>query len=134
MIITATVYIIIIIVIQNTCSPICIHVHKTYMIIHTYVYMYTVHMYATYMQDIHVHNYTYSMFYPAYLEWLLDSNLHLVLFTQYMLNTVLIAYMQCFWSLYGAPLPQRASYLALHSSLFGPVTQLIMILLSLTQH
>ena len=35
-------------------------------------------------------------------------------------------------SLYGAPLAQRASYLALHSSLFGPVAQLIMIILSLT--
>ena len=35
-------------------------------------------------------------------------------------------------SLYGAPLAQRASYLALHSSLFGPVVQLIMIILSLT--
>ena len=33
---------------------------------------------------------------------------------------------------YGAPLAQRASYLALHSSLFGPVAQLIMIILSLT--
>ena len=35
-------------------------------------------------------------------------------------------------SSYGAPLVQRASYLALHSSLFGPVAQLIMIILSLT--
>ena len=37
-------------------------------------------------------------------------------------------------SSYGAPLAQRASYLALHSSLFGPVVQLItcMIILSLT--
>ena len=35
-------------------------------------------------------------------------------------------------SLYGAPLAQRASYLALHSSLFGPVAQLIMIILSVT--
>ena len=35
-------------------------------------------------------------------------------------------------SLYGAPLTQRASYLALHSSLLGPVAQLIMIMLSLT--
>ena len=35
-------------------------------------------------------------------------------------------------SLHGAPLAQRASYLALHSSLFGPVAQLIMIILSLT--
>ena len=31
-------------------------------------------------------------------------------------------------SLYGAPLAQRASYLALHSSLFEPVARLIMIL------
>ena len=35
-------------------------------------------------------------------------------------------------SLYGAPLVQRASYLALHSSHFGPMLQLIMIILSLT--
>ena len=35
-------------------------------------------------------------------------------------------------SSYGAPLAQRASYLTLHSSLFGPVAQLIMIILSLT--
>ena len=35
-------------------------------------------------------------------------------------------------SSYGAPLAHRASYLALHSSLFGPVAQLIMIILSLT--
>ena len=37
-------------------------------------------------------------------------------------------------SLYGAPLAQRAFYLALYSSLFGPVMQLIMItcILSLT--
>ena len=35
-------------------------------------------------------------------------------------------------SSYGTPLAQRASYLALHSYLFGPVAQLIMIILSLT--
>ena len=35
-------------------------------------------------------------------------------------------------SSYGTPLTQRASYLALHSSLFTPVAQLIMIILSLT--
>ena len=35
-------------------------------------------------------------------------------------------------SLYGTPLAQKASYFALHSSLFGPVAQLIMIILSLT--
>ena len=35
-------------------------------------------------------------------------------------------------SSYGAPLAQRASYLALHSSLFGPVAQLIMSLTALT--
>ena len=36
-------------------------------------------------------------------------------------------------SLYGAPLAQRASYLAQHSSLFGPLAQLIMIILPLCQ-
>ena len=35
-------------------------------------------------------------------------------------------------SLCGAPLAQRASYLALHSSLFGPVAQLILIISTLT--
>ena len=35
-------------------------------------------------------------------------------------------------SSYGAPLAQSASYLAMDSSLFGPVAQLIMIILSLT--
>ena len=35
-------------------------------------------------------------------------------------------------SLYDALLAQRASYLALHSSLSGPVAQLIMIVLSVT--
>ena len=35
-------------------------------------------------------------------------------------------------SLYGAPLAQRVSYLALQSSLFGPMVQVIMIILSLT--
>ena len=35
-------------------------------------------------------------------------------------------------SSYGRSLAQRAPYLALHSSLFGPVAQLIMIILSLT--
>ena len=35
-------------------------------------------------------------------------------------------------SLYGTPLAQITSYLALRSSLFGPVVQLIMIILSLT--
>ena len=34
-------------------------------------------------------------------------------------------------SSYGAPLAQIASYLALHNSLFGPVAQLIIIILSL---
>ena len=35
-------------------------------------------------------------------------------------------------SLYGTPLGQTASYLALQSSLLGPVAQLIMIILLLT--
>ena len=37
-----------------------------------------------------------------------------------------------FFSLYGAPFAQRDSYLTLHSSLFGPVAQLIVIILSVT--
>ena len=35
---------------------------------------------------------TYTMFCPGYLEWWLDSTLHLVLFTQFILNTVSVAY------------------------------------------
>ena len=34
----------------------------------------------------------YEMFCPGYLEWWSDSNLHLVLFIQYILNTVSVAY------------------------------------------
>ena len=41
-------------------------------------------------------------------------------------------YTSLFISSYGAPLAQRASYLALHSSLFGQVVQLIMIILPVT--
>ena len=46
-----------------------------------------------------LHNYTCnsctcaSVFFPGYLEWSLDCNLHLELFTQYILvNTMSIAY------------------------------------------
>ena len=35
-------------------------------------------------------------------------------------------------SLYGAPLAQRVSYLALQSSLFGPMVQVIMIIIIIT--
>ena len=46
---------------------------------------------------------------------------------------ILIVFITVFLiSSYGTPLGQRTSYLALHSSLFGPVMQLIMIILSLT--
>ena len=33
-----------------------------------------------------------AVFCPGYLEWWLDSNLHLVLFTQYILNTLSVPY------------------------------------------
>ena len=36
---------------------------------------------------------TFTVFCPGYLEWWLDSNLYLVLFIQYILNTVSVAYM-----------------------------------------
>ena len=52
--------------------------------------------------------------------------------TMYMYSFVNIHYSVFLISSYGAPLAQRSSYLALHSSLFGPVAQLIMIILSLT--
>ena len=35
--------------------------------------------------------YIYTVFCPGYLEWWLDSTLHLVLFIQYILNSVLVA-------------------------------------------
>ena len=54
------------------------------------------------------------------------KNVHVKHYSQYARTSVFLI------SLYGAPLAQRASYLALHSSLFGPVAQLIMIILSLT--
>ena len=34
----------------------------------------------------------YAMFCPGYLEWRLDSTLHLVLFIQYILDSVSVAY------------------------------------------
>ena len=34
---------------------------------------------------------------PGYLEWWLDSNLHLVLFTQFKLNSVSVAYICVIW-------------------------------------
>ena len=51
-------------------------------------------------------------------------------------STIYCAYLSIHVSVldssYGTPLAQRASYLTLHSSFFGPVVQLIMIILSLT--
>ena len=34
----------------------------------------------------------YTRFYPDYVEWWSDSNFHLVLFIQYILNSVSVAY------------------------------------------
>ena len=34
----------------------------------------------------------YAVFCPGYLEWWLDSTMHLVLFIQYILNSVSVAY------------------------------------------
>ena len=45
---------------------------------------------------------------------------------------IIYMYTSVLTSSYGAPLAQRASYLALHSSLSGQMVQLIMITLSLT--
>ena len=44
-----------------------------------------VHIYSTYV-------YTCTSVLPGYLEWWLDSTWHLVLFIQYILNTVSVAY------------------------------------------
>ena len=46
--------------------------------------------------------------------------------------TVELTVLQLLISLYGVPLAQSASYLPLHSFLFGQVAQLIMIILLLT--
>ena len=39
-----------------------------------------------------VRSISFTVFCPDYVEWWLDSNLHLVLFTQYILNSVSVAY------------------------------------------
>ena len=44
------------------------------------------------MYDIHVHVHTCTVFCPGYVEWWLDSNLHLVLFTQFILDSVSVPY------------------------------------------
>ena len=41
--------------------------------------------------------YTCSVVCPGYLEWWLDSTLHLVLFIKYILNSVSVAYMCIIW-------------------------------------
>ena len=44
---------------------------------------------------MHLDSYTYIplvVFCPGYLEWWLDSTLHLVLFIQFILNSVSVAY------------------------------------------
>ena len=51
----------------------------------------------------------------------------------YCCNIIIHVYWAVFLkSSYGTPFAHRASYLALHSSLFGPLAQLIMVVLSLT--
>ena len=56
---------------------------------------------------------------------------HIQILTAYCVSTC-ISTSVFLISSYGAPLAQKASYLAVHSYLFGPVAQLIMITLSLT--
>ena len=58
-------------------------------------------------KTIILYMYTYytdmlPVFCPGYLEWRSDSNLHLVLFTQHILNTVSVAYIQCMYYLRGS--------------------------------
>ena len=64
-----------------------------------------------------------------------EFHLHLYVIpcdTIVLVSTLCITVIVFLISLYSAPLAQRASYLALHGSLFWPVAQLIIIILSLT--
>ena len=45
-----------------------------------------------YLHDVTDVTDVYAVFCPGYLEWWLDSTLHLVLFIQYILNSVSVAY------------------------------------------
>ena len=64
-----------------TCTYTCMYVLYVCMYVYIYVCV-CVCMYVC----------MYAVFCPEYLEWWLDSTLHLVLFIQYILNTVSVAY------------------------------------------
>ena len=66
----------------------------------TYVQSY-VHVYEITMYEIAIYMYI-AVFCPGYLEWWLDSTSHLVLFIQYILISVSVAYMcTCMYYLRG---------------------------------
>ena len=78
----------------------CSESQNVYDIMYNYNIIY-IHMYMWPLDtnscnnNVFKHLYLYTMFCPEYvesLEWWLDSNLHLVLFSQYILNTVSVAY------------------------------------------
>ena len=54
--------------------------------------LYTVHKCIYYILYINVFIIYCTVFCPGYLEWWLDSTMHLVLFIQYILNSVSVAY------------------------------------------
>ena len=68
---------------------------------------------------------------PPPLKETLHRYVHVHVYHVY-INVHVNVYTSLFISSYGAPLAQRASYLELHSSPFGQVVQLIMIILPVT--
>ena len=85
-----------------------------------YMYMYIYMLVYSYIHYIHC-----GIKYTQTCMRMNDVHMYMYMYI-YMCTSVFLI------SLYGAPLAQRAFNLALHGSLFGPVAQLIMIILSLT--
>ena len=136
-----------------------LHVH-VYMYNYTYTHVYSVlaSMFVTTMSDLNseiaVWSETEACYWGVKVSycWLVcthqEDALHVICFIAKACILLIIAWLLCrllhtctctctyipvfLISLYGAPLAQRASDLALHSALFGPLAQLIMIILSLT--
>ena len=99
--------------------------------IHTFIHC-SIHLSFIYSTCIYICIYIHASTYPSIQSFLHSYSvifIHLSFYTYTYTSMFLI-------SPYGAPLAQRASYLALHSSLFvalhsslfGPVAQLIMII------
>ena len=115
-----------------------IHVHRhIYTQTQTHTYMYTdthihVHRHTHTCTQTHIHTDTQT---HTYTDTYTHRHRHIHTCTQTHIHTDTHIHVHrpvFLISSYGAPLAQRASYLALHIFLFGPVVQLIMIMLSLT--